>query len=117
MDILIEEAPQLIISLCLIIASVVLIVMRVASVVEGMPLLILVAAYWVGNGSARLASQQTLTNPANAMTTAPMGAISVPKPLILGGTGPSTVFNTPPVTANNVAPMPIVPPSVPPTVG
>ena len=79
MNIFIEEAPQLIISLCLIISSVLLIALRVASVVEGMPVLILVAGYWIGNGSARLASQQTLTNPVNGTT--PTGE---PKPLILG---------------------------------
>jgi hypothetical protein len=89
MDILIEESPQLIISLCLIIASVVLLALRVASVVEGMPVLILVAGYWIGNGSARLASQQTLTNPATSVISPPVSTIS-PKPIILN-TAPTTL--------------------------
>jgi hypothetical protein len=89
MDILIEEAPQLIVSLCLIIASVLLLALRVASVVEGMPVLILVAGYWIGNGSARLASQQTLTNPASGVISPPVNTIS-PKPIILN-TAPTTL--------------------------
>ena len=71
MDILIEEAPQLLISLVLIIATTVLLVLRTVTVLEGMPLLILVAGYWIGNGSARFTAGKLASQTPPTPTLAP----------------------------------------------
>lgn len=94
MDTLIEELPQLIISIVLIIGTIVLLVLRTVTVLEGMPLLVVVATYWIGNGAARFTANKL------ASQTPPTPTLA-PRTLRATAASWAPMTDTPPTTDNN----------------